>query len=345
MDQIAQPVASEPPPQTDRQTSEDSFQSLVDRGLLGEQYKKETAAADPVGTPEAHQADPAPAAAAEPEAPEYESFEDFAGKNKFEPESLYSLPVTVKIDGKSSLVPLKDVLKSYQLEGHVQEKSRALAEQRQAWESERTAAQQALGAQLSQAQTLGNLAHQQLLAEYQGINWNQLRAENPAEWAVRNQEFQNRANGIAAHLNQVQQHQAQLAAQQQQELTSKVIPAEQERMYEARPEWRDSTKFQADTAAMKQYASKLGFKPAELAGIYDHRIMIALHDAARYAALQAASPEALKRVRSAPQAVAPGSRQQRDPQAVAHQQARERLARNPRDSEAAADVFQRYASM
>lgn len=340
MDQAAAaPVvpASEAPPQTDRQvlSQEDRFQSLVDRGILNSDAP--AAAAPDTSAPSQEDASAATAD------PEYSSFEDFAGKNKFELESLYSLPLTVKIDGKTSNVPLRDVLKGYQLEGHVQEKSRALAEQRQQWESERTAAQQALGAQLQQAQVLGNLAHQQLLAEYQGINWNQLRIDDPAGWAVKNQEFQNRANQIAGHLNQVQQHQQQLAAAQQQELTSKVIPAEQERMYDSRPEWRDTTKFQADTAAMKQYATKLGFKPAELAGIYDHRIMIALHDAARYAALQAASPEALKRVRAAPQAVQPGSRQSRDPNAVAHQQAREAWARDPRNEDAAAAVFQRYA--
>lgn len=279
------------------------------------------------------------------EEPEYQSVEDYLSHAKLEPNSFYELPVTVKVDGKTSTVPLKDVLKSYQLEGHVQEKSRALAEQRQQWEADRTAAQQALGTQLQQAQSLGNLAHQQLLAEYQGINWNQLRIEDPAGWAVRNQEFQNRANQIAGHLNQVQQHQQQLAAQQQQELTTKVIPAEQERMYDARPEWRDSTKFQADTASMKQYAQTLGFKPAELAGIYDHRIMIALHDAARFAALQAKSPDALKRVRSAPIVTQPGARIARDPKVAALTQAKEALRRNPRSSDAQAAAFEAFASV
>ena len=71
--------------------------------------------------------------------------------------------------------------------------------------------------------------------------------------------------------------------------------------------------------------------------------MLLLHDAARFAALQASSPQAVKRVRAAPQVATPGARITRDPKQVAIQQARERWKRNPKDTDAAAAVFEHLA--
>lgn len=276
------------------------------------------------------------------EGPEYADLDDYLTKSNIERESFMSMPVTVKIDGKTSQVKFADVLKSYQLEGHVQQKSIALSEQQRAWEAEREKAKQALGQHLNNAETLAKLAHQQLLAEYQGIDWNKLRMEDPIQWSVRNQEFQNRANQIQQHLTQVQQHQQQQAEQAKQEQLAK-LPQEREKMLDARPEWRDDTKFQAARAEMTGYARKLGYSDAEIGSIFDHRFMLILHDAARFAQLQAQAPQAAKRVRAAPQMANPGARIQRDPNQAALSQAKERWKKNPRDPDAAVAVFDRLA--
>ena len=116
-------------------------------------------------------------------------------------------------------------------------------------------------------------------------------------------------------------------------------------MFEARPEWRDDTQFQVARGEISTYAQKLGFTPAELSGIFDHRFMLVLHDAARFAALQAKSPEAVKRVRAAPQQANPGARISRDPKQVATQQAKERFSKSRgRDQDAAAAYFEHLAN-
>ena len=139
------------------------------------------------------------------EGPEYQDLTDYLTKSQIEPDSFYKMPVTVKVDGQTKNVPLAEVIKSYQLEGHVNNKSIALAEQQRNFEAQRQQAMQTWGAQIKQAQTLGQLAHQQLLGEYQSIDWNKLRMEDPTRWAVANQEFNNRAAAIQQHLQQVQQ--------------------------------------------------------------------------------------------------------------------------------------------
>src|ERR1700758_273311 len=53
----------------------------------------------------------------------YSSLEAFAKEAGVEFESLQGLGVPVKIDGETKVVPLRDVIKSFQLEGHVNNKS------------------------------------------------------------------------------------------------------------------------------------------------------------------------------------------------------------------------------
>lgn len=325
---------------------EQKFDSLFDSIAKGDLDPKPAAQA-PAPAPAAAPEPQAPQAAApeapEPEGPDYVNVEDYLQKAGIEKDSFYNLPVRVKVDGQESDVPFAQVLKSYQLEQHVNAKSIALAEKQRTWEAEQTQAKQAMEQHLSQAQALGNLAHQQLLAEYQNINWNQLRAENPAEWAVRNQEFNNRAGQIAQHLQQVQAQQEQMRqeAQKQQQGT---LEKERERMFDARPEWRDTKNFEKAKAEISAYAKEVGYTPAELSAIYDHRYMQTLHEAALWRQLQAAAPARLKQVRAAPQAAAPGARVLRDPKQVALTEAKQRWKKNPRDSDAAQSVFDQLAN-
>jgi len=323
---------------------EDRFQNLWESGAFNASGQPDPeqgqAAPEPVApaTPEPAAVAQAPEPAPEPEGPEYQSLDEYLTKANLERDSFYELPVTVKVDGKTSQVALKDVLKSYQLEGHVQEKSRALSEQQAAWEAQQAQARQQWEQRLTDAQSLGNLAHQQLLAEFQGVDWNRLRAENPAEWAARNTEFNQRAAAIQQHLASVQAQQEQLK-QQQAAAQAAALPKERDKMLEARPDWRDDSKFQAARGEMTSYARKLGFSDAELQGIFDHRYMLILHDAARFAQLQAQAPQVAKRVRAAPPITQPGARMQRDPAEVARTQLRDAFKKNPRNDDIAAKYF------
>jgi hypothetical protein len=332
------------------QAAEDRFQNLYDKGAF-EPTTNERPPADPA--PEQSTTSPRVAASPAPaqgqvqpevqapadEGPEYADLTDYLTKSQIDSESFYKMPVAVTVAGETKKVPLADLLKGYQQEADYTRKTQALAEARRQDEQARAQAQAAIRAQYEQAQTLGNLAHQQLLGEYQQIDWNRLRIEDPSRWAVANQEFNNRAAAIQQHLAQVQQQRQALEQQQQAELHQRILPAEREKLLEARPEWRDDSQFQAARTQMIESARKLGFSDAELQQVYDHRYLIALDLASRYLNLQAQAPAAVKRVRTAPQVAQPGARQARDPQVVARQQAKESFMKNRRDPEAQARYF------
>ncbi|MBB5509571.1 hypothetical protein [Paraburkholderia atlantica] len=280
---------------------------------------------------------------ADNETPAYASLNELLAAHKIDPESVMGLHVTAKIDGKEMQVPFSDVLKSYQLEGHVNNKSIELSNQRTQFEQERNQARAIVQQQIQQNTALGNLAMQTLTHEYQRVDWNALRANNPAEYAALNAEFQQRHGQIQNYIAAVQQA-AQDAEREQQESMRQALAGEQEKLMNAVPEWRNAETFTKDREAMSQYARSLGFQDAELNQIFDHRYMRVLHDAARYQALQASKPQALKQVRQAPPMAKPGSRVDSNPNAAKRQQVMDRLSRNPRDQDAQAAAFDFFAN-
>src|SRR5579863_8416559 len=90
----------------------------------------------------------------------YASLNDLLAAHKIDPESVMGLHVTTKIDGVETQVPLADVLKSYQLEGHVNNKSIEISAQKAQFEQERQAARTLFQQQIQQNNARGNLAMQ-----------------------------------------------------------------------------------------------------------------------------------------------------------------------------------------
>ncbi len=335
-------------------STESQFESLWDAGAFEPVEKPEEQAAEQISQDDTQgqqdqQTQPAKAddgkhQPQEDEGPQYESLDHFLTENKLDPESFRALPVTVKIDGETKTVPLSDVIKSYQLESHVHNKSAQVAEVQRQVEQEKAAARELVRQQLTQNQALADLGQQMLTQEYQRVDWNNLRISNPAEYAAKFTEFQQRQAQITQYVQQVQNQQAQAQQAQQQDL-ARIVQLERQKMLEIVPEWADPQKFTADAEVMKHYAKSNGFTEQELSNLFDHRMMRILHDAARYGELKAAKPEALRKVRAAPnQTAKPGARNIKNPQEAKRAQVVQRVLGNPRDSDALAAAFEMFAA-
>lgn len=316
----------------------------------GQQPPKQTQQAAPQATEQVEQQPPEqqtqeaaePPTAEQEEGPEYRDLDDYLTQSKIDRDSFMAMPVTVKVDGKTSQVTMQDLVRSYQTDAHVTQKSQGFAEKQREWEGQQQQAKQALIQTLQNTQALFGLAHQVLLKEYQGTDWNKLRAEDPINWTIKSQEFNQRAGEIQNFLARVQQATQEQTQQAEQQRLAE-LPKEWEKTLEQVPAWRDDKQFQADRGEMLTYGQKLGFSPAELSGIHDHRYMVALYQASQFAKLQAQAPQAVKKVRAAPQVANPGARITRDPNTVARNQAKERFYRNPRDQDAGAAYFETLA--
>ena len=287
--------------------------------------------------------EPQAAVAPEQEGPEYADLTDYLTQSQIEPESFMQMPVTVKVDGKTSQVALADLVRSYQTDSHVTQKSQAIADQQRQFEAQRTEIQQGLQQHLTTVTNLVTLAHQELLRDYQGIDWNKLQAEDPIRWSILDRQFQNRNAAIQQAMQQTAlQYQQQQQSQAQQ--LAQRLPQEREKMIERIPQWKDAKQFDADRTVMAQSAQEMGFTPAEISQIHDHRMMVALHYASQFLKLQAQAPQALKKVRAAPQMANPGARITRDPTQVARTQAKANFLKNRRDPDAQAAYFETLAT-
>jgi len=326
----------------------EAAQKLIDGGLFATPAPANTAPSEPAAPAAASNPTEtkvaSPAAAPEAEAPQtdaqaqeegYASLDDYLGKQSLDRDAFFSLPVKAKVDGKELDVPLAKLVESYQIGEHLAHKSNAFAEERRAWDAERTQARQQLVTQLQAAQQLGQLAQQELLREYQGVT-----PDDPARYLAAQQ-----------RIGAIQQCLAQ-NAQAQQQVSAATLQAEHQRLLDAVPEWRDQTKFQEASKQLTSYASTRGFTPAELSGVTDHRYLLVLRDAARAQDLQAQvdtlkaqlegkTAATLKLVRSAPPMASPGARIPQNPNSQRLAAAREQMrSGNMRGLEAQARIAQ-----
>lgn len=341
--------------------SEAAFQDLVDRGIFNEdappnrlpgdeeRWSAEDRQKEPVKAPEKAQEAPEaekPAEGtekqAEGEEKSYESLDAYLKEANLEAEGFMQLPVTVKVDGAEQRVPLSELTKGYELRQASYNRMQEAARAREDFTREQAQVRQALGQQIQDAEGLLTYAQQQLLGDYNRIDWQKLRMENPAEYAALAQDYNQRSAAIQQHINSIRAKR-QTDAQQAEQARLQAVPAERAKLLDAIPEWRDPAKFATAHKQIRDLATKVGFTEAELNAIYDHRYLRVLDMANRWAQLQAKAPATVNRVRTAPTMAKPGTRQVRDPQKIANQNLEERWARSGyRDDEAGAAIFDQF---
>jgi hypothetical protein len=189
---------------------------------------------------------------------------------------------TVKVDGKVLEVPASELVKGYQRFADYTRKTTEVAAERKALEAE---LQSLSGVREEYAKRIDQLAA--ALKETEGEpNWEQLKATDPigfatqfAEWQIKAQQRQ----AIQQEQQRVQEEQARMTAHQRQQ----YLQAEQAKLLEAVPEWKDAAKAKAEHQQILDYAKSQGFRDEELAEVYDSRLVLLLRDAARYHQLAA----------------------------------------------------------
>ena len=205
------------------------------------------------------------------------------------------LMVNTKIDGESGQVKMDDIIKSYQLQGHVNKKSEELANSKKEFETKRDEMFQEYGQKINEAAGFVSALEQAFLAKYQGVDWNTLRTENPAEFAA----LQTEANQQQAKINALKEATAQQMTQYQEEAKTQATERfaqtrakEAEALMQALPEWSDETVMQQETSELRGYLSGTGFSDDEIDGIVDHRAVVIARKAMKYDQLQKAGKTA-----------------------------------------------------
>lgn len=219
-----------------------------------------------------------------------------------------TVKLKTRVDGVEGAAKLQDLLKSYQLEGHVNKRSMELARQEEAMRTRAQEAEQQFQQRLAHAEQLTTLAAQELMAEFQSIDWKALD-QHPDQGAVaalklkfqeRNAKIQQAQQGINAHRWQMNQ---QAQARQQER-----IQAEAAKLQILIPEWKDQAVAAKESAELIEWGRKAGYTDDELKSLNNSSALhvATVRKAMKYDQQQKLKPAIEARVRQAPKLVKPG---------------------------------------
>jgi hypothetical protein len=210
-----------------------------------------------------------------------------------------------KIGGQEGAAKLAEVLKSYQLEGHVNKRSMELAEREKAMQAKAQEAEQQFAQRLQYAENLANVASQQLLAEFQSIDWKALEAQDPGTAALWRQKFQERQLQLRGVYDNIQQEKS-VAQQKSQAAMQEAMQKEAQRLPEMIPEWKDAQVAAKEQKEIGDWAVNNGITPEEVSTIHKAAYVAVLRKAMLYDQLQKTKPQIDNKVRTAPKLVKPG---------------------------------------
>lgn len=290
-------------------------------------------------------------AKAQPE-PSAEQSEEYSDASQFEEqdvsaeeaesqeEEVEELPkYRVKVSGEEVEVSLDELLNGYSRTADYQKKTQSLAEQRKAVEADRVKIAEAAKTRETYAQRL-QVIEQLLQQQDQGEDLSNLKAEDPIAYAVAMAEKMEREKQL-----QAVQMERQRVQQEQQSYTQaqlqKHIQAEQAKLVEAIPEFKDDVKAEVIRRDIRNYAKAQGFSDQELSQVYDSRAVLALYKAAQYDKLMAGKGVTSKKVANAPKTIRPGTS---NPQSSENETAKKDRAalRQSGNKKDAARLFERF---
>lgn len=213
--------------------------------------------------------------------------------------------IKTKIDGQEGRAKFQDFVKSYQLQGHIDNQSREIAAQKQAFQNAIAEQQQAITQRMQYVEDMAGIAQQTLMNDYHGINWAQLSRDDPAEYVAKQHEFQQRS----AQLNQVLQTvqmERQQAAQQQQQTFQQMLQHEAQRLTELIPDWKDAEKAKAERTELREWGKSIGLPQQDIDGVSNALYVQIMRKAMLYDKSQQSKTIMEKKVRTAPKLVKAG---------------------------------------
>lgn len=283
MDDIAASiiVKADPAPQEDKdETATDDADEIVETASENDaDYAESDTADSDVPTDDADEADD-------------ENFETF----QLTDDTL----VSVTVDGQDKEVTLADLKRAYSGEGAIEKRLQLATETKKQAEN--------LKVQVEQELNTGRQNLVKAFSAFESLMFQPqvsqpdpaLRQTNPTQYLIQMEAWREEQAGLQAKRSKVQQAVTlfqQQEAQKQEQMRVEVA----QKLVEAMPALRDPVKGPELQKMMYEGARAYGFSDADISGILDHRMYLALADLAAYARLKAKGQSApVKPQKSAP---------------------------------------------
>ena len=194
--------------------------------------------------------------------------------------------VKVKIDGEEAVVKMNDLIVGYQTNKHNTQKSQAIAQERKELETLVQQTAQEYKGKVEAVEKLTQYLKKKFTQDFENVDWQRLRHEDPAEYAAAMQDYNVRQAEIDRVLNAVDSEKAQLSDEeiQAKESRQKALVIEHaEKLVEKFPEWRDKKVADKAFSEMNDFVQETyGFTPEEFSMAVDSRLISMIHDALTY---------------------------------------------------------------
>lgn len=222
-----------------------------------------------------------------------------------------SVLIKTKIDGVEGTAKFQDVLKSYQLQGHVDKQVREAAEMRKAAEYQSQQIQQQMQIQQAvMAQSIEIKSIESELNAYSQVDWNAWYDQDPVSAAKASHTLQSLQQQLANKYAEANQKVAQFQSTQEQ-LKNQTLQHEHEQLMKAIPEWSNATVQREEKQAIHKFLVDRGVNP----DINDHKLLLVIREAMQYKHSQNGKEKTVQAVRAAPKISKPGSSQSVNKQA------------------------------
>jgi hypothetical protein len=242
-----------------------------------------------------------------------------------DPEWFDALKVPVKVDGKQSEVTIRDLVKNYQIGAAAEHRLEEAKAKAASVASEIAARKQELENQFAVAAALIKKAEEEIDRDVAGINWAQLREEDPANYAARKADIEERRRNVdklKSDAIAAWQQQSKQAQEESARLLAEKLAEEHEALLAAIPAWKDEATRKNEKAALAKYLMEnYRFSQEDIASAVDHRLVVLAHKARLYDESQSKIDTAKKRVSKVPKVLKTASAPEtapvkRDPVAI-----------------------------
>lgn len=258
---------------------------------------------------------------------------DLAGALGVEIDQLHNIRIPTKIDGQEGEASLAQLVKGYQLEGHLNRKSMEVSERHKQLETERAQVQQQVSQRIQQLDDV-ILGLSAVLKE--GDDLDKLKEEQGTEaWLEAKERLRDREGKIQQAFEERQRYvneQQGLRQQRQQQ----YLQSQRQKLPELIPEWRDGEKLKTESTRISSYLVDSGFTHDEIGTLNDARHVALARKAMLYDEIQKAKPGITKRVSQLPRVQTPGttaSKADKAAQAVSEERARFKKTGTATDAE------------
>jgi hypothetical protein len=218
--------------------------------------------------------------------------------------------VKTKIDGEEGKVKFSDVVKSYQLQGHVDKQAREIAEQRKSVEKQAETLQKQIQVQQKLFDRVAELKMLQTeLARFDAIDWNAAFDTHPAEASKASHQRQALQASYEAKLREAQaEEQAYLQAEEASKQASDI--EDKKALLAKVPAWADPQAFGRSVQEIVNDLKERKSSEKTLKAIDgNHELFLLARDAMLYRKSQAEKPAAEKAVRATPKIIRSGTSQ------------------------------------